>query len=62
MTVWAGSQKGRAEEAIKPNQVTVIDCAEDYFKWAQGDTTSKFNYFFVSGYGVLGAQGQMDGW
>ena len=30
-----GVSKRRVEEAIKRKQVTVIDCAEDYFKWVQ---------------------------
>ena len=36
-----GVSKRPAEDAIKRKQVTVIDCAEDYFKWAQEDISSK---------------------
>ena len=57
-----GVSQRHAEEAIKRKQVTVIDYAEYSFKWAQGDTTSKNNYFFVYGKADLGGKGQMGGW
>ena len=57
-----GVSKRRADEAIKRTQVTVIDCAEDYFKWAQEAISRKINHFLVSGNDVLDAKSQMDGW
>ena len=57
-----GVSKRRTEEAIKRKQVTVIDCAEDYFKWAQEDISSKINYFLVSGNDFRNAKSQMDIW
>ena len=36
-----GVSKKRAEQAIKEKQDTIIDCAEDYFKWTQEDISSK---------------------
>ena len=47
---------------IKRNQVTVVDFAEDYFKWAQEDISNKINNFLVSGNGVLNAKSQIDTW
>ena len=57
-----GVSNRRAEEAIKRKQVTVIDCAEDYFMWAQEDISSKINYFLVSGNDVRNAKSQLDSW
>ena len=44
-----GVSKRHVDEAIERKQVTVIDCAEDYFKWTQEDISRKINYLFVSG-------------
>ena len=58
---WAVYQNG-APIAIKRKQVVGIDCAEDYFKWAQGDTSSTIKYIFVSSNDVSKTREQMDGW
>ena len=57
-----GVSKRRADEAIKRKQVVGIDCAEDYFMWAQGDISSTIKYIFVSSNDVSKAKEQMDGW
>ena len=37
------------EEAIKRKQIIVIDCAVDYFKWAQEDIFSKIKMSWYQG-------------
>jgi len=57
-----GVSKRHAEETIKRKQVTVLECAQDYFKWAQDDISSKINYFLVSGNDFRNAKSQIDRW
>ena len=57
-----GVSKRGVEVTIKKKQVTVIDCAGDYFKWAHEDISSNINYFLVSGSDVRKAKSQMDRW
>ena len=57
-----GVSKRHARVVINRKHVTVIDCAEDYFKLAQEDITSKIRYCLESGNDVLDAKGQKDGW